>query len=55
MMRLLVALRILKEKNFFDCSMEGDSKTVINWGGGGGGGKGKAKGSWRLHHLICEA
>lgn len=49
MIGFLAAFRILKEKNWFKCFVEGDSKTVISWGSG------KSKGSWRLNHLICKA
>lgn len=33
MMGLLEALHILKKKEFLECSVEGDSRTVISWGG----------------------
>lgn len=49
LMGLLEALHILKQKDLFDCLVEGDAGTVISWV------EGKAKGSWRVLHLIYEA
>lgn len=49
LMTLLKGLCILKLKGLIYCSVEGDFGTVISWMGG------KSRGSWRLHHLICEA
>lgn len=45
----LATFHILKEENWLECFVEGNSQSVISWGSG------RSKGSWRLSHLICEA
>lgn len=45
---MLEGLKMLKSKGFFNCSVEGDSKTIISWG------RGDSEGFWRLRHYIYE-